>query len=254
MSSGYSPAPTRRIAVPMAPPTSCGNGPHAAVSVTTTPPERSEPGACTLILPYHIALDQAREMAKGEAKIGTTGRGIGPAYEDKVARRAIRLQDLFNPQRFADKLREVLDLHNFVLQYYLKAKPVDFQRTYDETLALAPRLAPMVADVSSELYRAAAVVACPSLDEGFGFPALEAMACGVPVVAANRGALPEVVGEAGLLVNPEPEPLAAGLLRVLDDHAFSGRLSRDGLARASQFTWERSAERLVAAYRRAAQA
>src|SRR5674476_457632 len=107
-------------------------------------------------MPYHIAIDQARETAKGEAKIGTTGRGIGPAYEDKVARRAIRLQDLFNPLRFAEKLREVLDLHNFVLQHYLKAEAVDFQRTHDETLALAPRLAPMVADVSSELHRAIA--------------------------------------------------------------------------------------------------
>jgi adenylosuccinate synthase len=113
-------------------------------------------GACPLILPYHVAIDQAREAAKGAGKIGTTGRGIGPAYEDKVARRAIRLQDLFNPQRFAEKLREVLDFHNFVLQHYLKAQPVDFQRTHDDALGLAPRLAPMVADVSSELYRAAA--------------------------------------------------------------------------------------------------
>ena len=113
-------------------------------------------GACPLILPYHVAIDQAREAAKGADKIGTTGRGIGPAYEDKVARRAIRLQDLFNPARFTEKLREVLDLHNFVLQHYLKAEAVDFRRTLDETLALAPRLAPMVADVSSELYRAAA--------------------------------------------------------------------------------------------------
>jgi len=113
-------------------------------------------GACVLILPYHVAIDQAREAAKGADKIGTTGRGIGPAYEDKAARRAIRLQDLFNPQRFAEKLREVLDFQNFVLQHYLKAQPVDFQKTHDETLGYAQRLAPMVADVSSELYRAAA--------------------------------------------------------------------------------------------------
>ncbi len=113
-------------------------------------------GACPLILPYHVAIDQAREAAKGADKIGTTGRGIGPAYEDKVARRAIRLQDLANPRRFAEKLREVLDFHNFVLQHYLKAQPVDFQQTHDVALGFAPRLAPMVADVSSELYRAAA--------------------------------------------------------------------------------------------------
>ncbi len=113
-------------------------------------------GACPLILPYHVAIDQAREAAKGAGKIGTTGRGIGPAYEDKVGRRAIRLQDLFNPSRFAEKLREVLDYHNFVLTQYLKAQAVDYQRTHDEALGFAARLAPMVADVSSELYRAAA--------------------------------------------------------------------------------------------------
>ena len=80
--------------------------------------------ACPLILPHHIALDQAREAAMGEAKIGTTGRGIGPAYEDKVARRAIRVQDLFARERFAAKLGEVLDYHNFVLRNYFKA-PTD---------------------------------------------------------------------------------------------------------------------------------
>jgi adenylosuccinate synthase len=107
--------------------------------------------ACALILPYHIAIDQARERAKGEAKIGTTGRGIGPAYEDKVARRAIRVQDLYARERFAAKLGEVLDYHNFVLRNYFKADAIDFQRTLDETLALAERIEPMVADVSSEV-------------------------------------------------------------------------------------------------------
>jgi adenylosuccinate synthase len=107
--------------------------------------------ACALILPYHVAIDQARERAKGEAKIGTTGRGIGPAYEDKVARRAIRLQDLYARERFAAKLGEVLDYHNFVLRDYFKAPTVDFQKTLDDTLAFAEQLKPMVADVSSEL-------------------------------------------------------------------------------------------------------
>ena len=107
--------------------------------------------ACPLILPHHIALDQAREKAKGEARIGTTGRGIGPAYEDKVARRAIRVQDLFARERFAAKLGEVLDYHNFVLKHYFKADIVDFQQTLDEALALAERLRPMVADVSAEI-------------------------------------------------------------------------------------------------------
>jgi len=110
--------------------------------------------ACPLILPYHAALDAAREAAKAEKKIGTTGRGIGPAYEDKVARRAIRLQDLFDPQRFGEKLRELLEFHNFVLQSYYKQPRVDYQKTLDETLALAPRLAPLIADVPRALYHA----------------------------------------------------------------------------------------------------
>jgi len=107
--------------------------------------------ACPLILPYHVAIDQARESAKGDAKIGTTGRGIGPAYEDKVARRAIRVQDLFSRDGFADKLREVLEYHNFVLTHFFKADPVDYQTTLDQTLVLAEKIKPMVADVSSEL-------------------------------------------------------------------------------------------------------
>jgi adenylosuccinate synthase len=107
--------------------------------------------AAPLILPHHIAIDQARERAKGEAKIGTTGRGIGPAYEDKVARRAIRIQDLYARERFASKLGEVLDYHNFVLRNYFNADTVDVQKTLDTTLAIAERLRPMVADVSGEV-------------------------------------------------------------------------------------------------------
>jgi adenylosuccinate synthase len=103
--------------------------------------------ACPLILPYHIALDHAREKARGKAAIGTTGRGIGPAYEDKVARRALRLGDLFHRERFAAKLGEVLDYHNFALQHYFKTDPIDFQRVLEETLAMAEQLQPMVADV-----------------------------------------------------------------------------------------------------------
>ncbi len=107
--------------------------------------------ACPLILPYHVAIDQAREAAKGEAKIGTTGRGIGPAYEDKVARRAIRVQDLFMRERFAAKLGEVLDYHNFILKNFFKVATVDFQTTLEETLLLAEKLKPMVADVSGQV-------------------------------------------------------------------------------------------------------
>jgi len=110
--------------------------------------------ACPLILPYHTALDAARESARGAAKIGTTGKGIGPAYEDKVARRAIRVMDLLNEQRFAEKLAENLDYHNFVLTQYLKAPAVDYQKTLDDALANVPRIRPMVTDVSSALYAA----------------------------------------------------------------------------------------------------
>ncbi len=110
--------------------------------------------ACPVIMPYHIALDQAREIAKGAGKIGTTGRGIGPTYEDKVARRAIRIQDLFHRERLAAKLGEVLDYHNFTLKNYFHAETVDFQKTLDETLMLAERIKPMVGDVPRLLYEA----------------------------------------------------------------------------------------------------
>src|SRR5690554_6679488 len=109
---------------------------------------------CPLILPHHIALDQAREAAMGEAKIGTTGRGIGPAYEDKVARRAIRVQDLFARERFAAKLGEVLDYHNFMLKNYFGAEIVDFQKTLDDAMSYAERIRPLVADVPRMLYEA----------------------------------------------------------------------------------------------------
>jgi adenylosuccinate synthase len=105
--------------------------------------------ACPLVLPIHVALDQAREAALGDVlKIGTTGRGIGPAYEDKIARRALRVQDLVDTTHFAAKLERLLDLHNFVLQHYYHRPPVPFAEVRDETLALAPKIVPMVADVA----------------------------------------------------------------------------------------------------------
>ncbi|MFM8465965.1 MAG: adenylosuccinate synthase [Oxalobacteraceae bacterium] len=110
--------------------------------------------ACPVILPYHTALDAAREAKRGDAKIGTTGKGIGPAYEDKVARRAIRVADLLNEKRLEEKLRENLDYHNYVLINYLKAEAVDYQKTLDDALATVPRIRPMVTDVSSALYAA----------------------------------------------------------------------------------------------------
>ncbi len=107
--------------------------------------------ACPLILPYHIALDHAREKARGKQAIGTTGRGIGPAYEDKVSRRGLRLGDLFHRERFAAKLGEVLDYHNFALQHYFKTEPVDFNQVLDETLAMQDQLQPLVDDVTELL-------------------------------------------------------------------------------------------------------
>ena len=107
--------------------------------------------ATPLVLPVHVKLDQAREKARGDAKIGTTGKGIGPAYEDKVARRAIRVGDLFSRELLAAKLGELLAYHNFVLVNYFKETPVDFQQTLDELLGYADIVKPMVADVTELL-------------------------------------------------------------------------------------------------------
>jgi adenylosuccinate synthase len=108
--------------------------------------------ACPLILPYHVALDQAREARRGENKIGTTGRGIGPCYEDKAARRALRLGDLRDPARFGVTLEEVLDYHNHVLAHYYEVEQLDFSAVLDEALSNGERLLPMMADVTSLLH------------------------------------------------------------------------------------------------------
>lgn len=110
--------------------------------------------ACPLILPYHVAMDHAREMALGKNKIGTTGRGIGPAYEDKVARRGLRVSDLFNQEAFAEKLKNILDYYNFQLVHYYKAEAVDFQKTLDEVFAVADIITGMVADITTMLHNA----------------------------------------------------------------------------------------------------
>jgi len=108
--------------------------------------------ACPLILPYHVALDQAREARRGKNKIGTTGRGIGPCYEDKAARRALRLGDLRSPARFAASLEEVLDYHNHVLQHYYGVATLELSAVLDEALAHGERMMPMMADVTSLLH------------------------------------------------------------------------------------------------------
>jgi adenylosuccinate synthase len=110
--------------------------------------------SCPLVMPYHVALDQAREAAMGETRIGTTGRGIGPAYEDKIARRALRVQDLFYPDRFAAKLEPLLEYHNFVLTKYYQRPAIDYRETLDATLALAAAIQPLVADVAALLQAA----------------------------------------------------------------------------------------------------
>ncbi len=113
--------------------------------------------SCPLILPFHVAVDKAREALRetsGAGKIGTTGKGIGPAYEDKVARRALRVQDLKHPERFAAKLRELLALHNFALAGYLKGETLDFQPIFDQAMEVAEKLKPMMADVGYRVHNA----------------------------------------------------------------------------------------------------
>lgn len=114
---------------------------------------RLSPG-CPLILPYHVALDQARELARGNAKIGTTGRGIGPAYEDKVARRGLRLGDIFHAERFAAKLKEVVEYHNFALTEYYKVDAIDYDAVLADALVWIEELKPMVSDVTDDLHTA----------------------------------------------------------------------------------------------------
>ena len=106
---------------------------------------------CPVILPYHVAVDQAREAARGNAKIGTTGKGIGPAYEDKVARRGIRVEDLLHKERLAAKLKEVLEFHNFMLANYYKAPTVSYDEVLEQALKIAEDIRPMVTDVTEAL-------------------------------------------------------------------------------------------------------
>ena len=108
--------------------------------------------SCPVILPYHIALDQAREAARGNKAIGTTGRGIGPCYEDKVSRRGIRLGEMLDPEHFKERLREVMEYHNFALQHYFKFDTVDYQQVLDQALAHAEQIKPMIEDVPGTLH------------------------------------------------------------------------------------------------------
>lgn len=109
--------------------------------------------ACPLLLPYHVALDQAREVARGNKAIGTTGRGIGPCYEDKVARRGLRVSDLRDPEQFAEKLKRALEPHNFMLTEYYKAEAVDFDSVFNGAMEAAKWLLPLVTDVTEYLHQ-----------------------------------------------------------------------------------------------------
>ena len=109
--------------------------------------------SCPVILPYHIALDQAREAARGKKAIGTTGRGIGPCYEDKVSRRGIRLGEMIDEAHFAERLREVMEYHNFSLEHYFKFETVDYQKVLDEALAQAEQIKPLIEDVPGTLHK-----------------------------------------------------------------------------------------------------
>ncbi|KOR28334.1 adenylosuccinate synthetase, partial [Achromatium sp. WMS2] len=142
-----------------------GNGvvlsPQALIEEITTLENRGIPvkdrlsisGSCPLILPYHIALDQARELARGNKAIGTTGRGIGPAYEDKVSRRGIKLGELLDLQRFQDRLREVMDYHNFALEHYFKTAPLDYAQVLDTAVQQGQELVGMIKDVPALLHQ-----------------------------------------------------------------------------------------------------
>jgi adenylosuccinate synthase len=107
--------------------------------------------SCPLLLEHHVALDAAREKARGKKAIGTTGRGIGPCYEDKVARRGLRVADLLNQEMFTEKLEQVMEYHNYALKHYYKTDTVDFNESLETNLALAERMVPMVADITGLL-------------------------------------------------------------------------------------------------------
>ena len=108
---------------------------------------------CPLIMPYHIALDNAREVKRGKAAIGTTGNGIGPAYEDKVARRGLRAGDLLDEVAFAEKLKDVMEYHNFALTNYYGAEALDYETVLAETLEQAKTVKPMIVDVTEKIHQ-----------------------------------------------------------------------------------------------------
>ena len=194
-------------------------------------------GNAALLLPYHVALDKAREAALGAKKIGTTGRGIGPAYEDKVARRSVRVDDLFDEAHFAERVRAVLDLHNFVLTKYLGAAAVDPQAVIDGALSYAPRLKPMVCDVSAVLNR--------QMDEGkrFLFEGAQGSMLDIdhgtfPFVTSSNTVVPhapEPVSDrtAWITCSALPRPIARASVQVPSPRNFSTRSARHFVLRVT---------------------
>ncbi len=176
-------------------------------------------GTATLLLPYHVALDQAREAQRGEAKIGTTGRGVGPAYEDKVARGGLRVQDLQDPAGFRARVAEVLELHNFVLERYLGAQPLDPAKVADEALELGERIRSMVADVPT-LLAAAMARGEPLLFEGAQGALLDVDHGTYPFVTSSNCVAGAAAAGAG--VGPQALHRVLGIVKAYTTRVGSG--------------------------------
>ncbi|MCL4113668.1 UNVERIFIED_CONTAM: hypothetical protein GTU68_067375 [Idotea baltica] len=149
--------------------------------------------ACPLILPYHIAIDNAREIARGAKAIGTTGRGIGPAYEDKVARRGLRVGDLFDKEAFAEKLKEVMEFHNFQLEHFYKAETVSYEEVLEQAMSYADMLTAMVIDRGDKIMFEGAQGTLLDIDHGT-YPYVTSSNTTAGGVAAGSGFGPRHIG------------------------------------------------------------
>jgi adenylosuccinate synthase len=175
--------------------------------------------ACPVIMPYHEQLDLAREKARGDQAIGTTGRGIGPAYEDKVSRRGIRMSDLLAPERLRQKLTEVLDFHNFALVHYYATEPLDLDRVYDEALELGRYFEPMVSDVSAALH-AGRIAGKKILFEGAQGSLLDIDHGTYPYVTSSNTTVGAVCTGAG--VGPDAIDYVLGITKAYTTRVGSG--------------------------------
>jgi adenylosuccinate synthase len=192
---------------------------------------------CPLILPYHVALDKARELAKGEAKIGTTGRGIGPAYEDKIARRALRVIDLFNPEAFAAKLKENLAFYNFQLRELYQTAEVDFQTVFDAAMQHGERIKPMVKDVSRILYELNKTDASILFEGAQGtlldidhgtYPYVTSSNCVAGAAAAGSGVAPQMLNYVLGIVKAYTTRVGSGPFPTEQDNDVGAFLAKRG--------------------------